>query len=411
VIDSDRLVNQLHFLAQVGQALSAADDPVSSTEQTLKALAASFGIPEAEVAVLPTMLMVRARDGHVVSLELASGSSKSLRLDQIGTLYAIVERARRGELSASDGLAELVEMWSAPARFGALARVGGHVVLTIGLGLILTPQPAELMWCAGLGLLVGLMFALADRWPALEVLLPVAAALVASVVVFAGAAAGLIDSPLLVLIAPLITFLPGSMLTTAMVELADHHPIAGASRLVAGATQVVLLVFGIIIGQSLVGLHPGVAFAKPPETAFVPLVTWLGPFVFALGMYVHYVGPRRSLPWLVLVVYVAWVGEQVGVSVLGGYLGGFFGALMMTLVAHSVPGIGSAPPAQVMFVPGFWLLVPGVLAVVGLAEFVGSDTMLMVALVDLSTAAFTIVSIALGVLVGVPLARALRALR
>jgi uncharacterized membrane protein YjjB (DUF3815 family) len=122
-------------------------------------------------------------------------------------------------------------------------------------------------------------------------------------------------------------------------------------------------------------------------------------------VYLHFVGPRRSLPWLLLIVYVASVGEQLGARVLGGYLGGFVGAVVMTLVAYTADGVVAAPASRVLFLPAFWLLVPGALAVIGLAELVGSD--LNVALVDLTTAAFSIVAIALGVLVGVALARAL----
>jgi uncharacterized membrane protein YjjB (DUF3815 family) len=65
-----------------------------------------------------------------------------------------------------------------------------------------------------------------------------------------------------------------------------------------------------------------------------------------------------------------------------------------------------APPFQVVFLPAFWLLVPGVLAVVGVADLVGNEA--TVALLDLGRVTFTILSIALGVLVGVALTHALR---
>ena len=59
-----------------------------------------------------------------------------------------------------------------------------------------------------------------------------------------------------------------------------------------------------------------------------------------------------------------------------------------------------------LFLPAFWLLVPGVLAVVGLADLVGNEA--TVALLDLGRVMFTILSVALGVLVGVALSRATR---
>jgi uncharacterized membrane protein YjjB (DUF3815 family) len=108
----------------------------------------------------------------------------------------------------------------------------------------------------------------------------------------------------------------------------------------------------------------------------------------------------------VLVVYVAFIGEQLGIFLLGGYFGRFLSAVLMTLVAYTADVATGAPPSQVLFLPGFWLLVPGVLAVAGLAELLGND--LSAALVDISTTAFTVLAIATGVLVGVPLARIAR---
>jgi uncharacterized membrane protein YjjB (DUF3815 family) len=102
-------------------------------------------------------------------------------------------------------------------------------------------------------------------------------------------------------------------------------------------------------------------------------------------------------------VYLAWIGEQVGARFLGSHLGGLVGAALITLVAYVAEAVAAAPPSRVMFLPAFWLLVPGALAVIGVAELVGNE--LEVALLDLSATAFTIVAIALGVLIGILLAR------
>ena len=44
------------------------------------------------------------------------------------------------------------------------------------------------------------------------------------------------------------------MLTTATVELASGEMVAGASRLVFGGVQMLLLAFGIVAGVELAGL-------------------------------------------------------------------------------------------------------------------------------------------------------------
>ena len=164
--------------------------------------------------------------------------------------------------------------------------------------------------------------------------------------------------------------------------------------------------FGIVVGQTLVGIPPALAFAQRSDNLIGWWAPWLGPLVFATGIYYHCVGPRRSLAWLCAIVYVAWVADQAGNLLLGGYLGGFVGAVAMTIVGYGFDRLSGAPPFLVLFLPAFWMLVPGVLAVVSLTDLVGNEA--TTALLDLGQVAFTIVSIALGVLVGVAGARATR---
>ena len=63
------------------------------------------------------MVLVRARENGLLTLDLAGRGDKDLRLDQVGHLYDIVDQTRRGELDATQGLVRLTEMWATPPRF------------------------------------------------------------------------------------------------------------------------------------------------------------------------------------------------------------------------------------------------------------------------------------------------------
>ena len=126
--------------------------------------------------------------------------------------------------------------------------------MTAGLCLVLQPTPSDVAIAAGLGTLVGaLAVATRDR-PSLTVLLPVLAAALVSLLSFQAVKHGAADPGLRTLIAPLVTLLPGAILTTATVELASGEMVAGASRLVFGSVQLLLLAFGIVAGVELSGL-------------------------------------------------------------------------------------------------------------------------------------------------------------
>ena len=76
----------------------------------------------------------------------------------------------------------------------------------------------------------------------------------------------------------------------------------------------------------------------------------------------------------------------------------FFGALVMTPVAMIAASQPSAPPALVSFLPGFWLLVPGALGLVGITSILDEDRVEGIA--SLTTMGTSIIGIALGVLLG-----------
>ncbi len=56
-------VLEVEFLTELGHALSVAGDPVSSTEGTLRQVAAGLGLSDVVVGALPTLVMVRSHDG------------------------------------------------------------------------------------------------------------------------------------------------------------------------------------------------------------------------------------------------------------------------------------------------------------------------------------------------------------
>lgn len=123
-------------------------------------------------------------------------------------------------------------------------------------------------------------------------------------------------------------------------------------------------------------------------------------------IYIHNSPPRRSLPWLLIVLFAAWGGQLVGTHVIDAGLSGFVGAAVMVPVAHLVARARDAPPAHVMFLPAFWLLVPGTLGLIGVTELVGRHQ--QSGTENLATTLASIPSVALGVLVGTMIVHAYR---
>jgi uncharacterized membrane protein YjjB (DUF3815 family) len=224
----------------------------------------------------------------------------------------------------------------------------------------------------------------------------VAAALV-SALVFLAAKRGVPIDPLQLLVPPLVTFLPGAMLTLAMVELAYGDMISGTSRLVTGFVQLVLLAFGLAAGAALVGydvdqlLDPT---AQLVEAAWVP---WAGVVLFGIGVYVHFSAPRNSLLWMLAMLLVVFATQRFAASVVPGEISGFFGMLVATPLGYLVHLRFKGPPAMVTGLPSFWLVVPGSLGLLSVTRMLSDRS---AGIDGLVTVVIVLVSVALGTLVG-----------
>jgi uncharacterized membrane protein YjjP (DUF1212 family) len=386
------------FVVQLGGAMTIAGDSVDSINRSLQTITKAYGSDNFEFFVLPTGIFVESGEAATARVLLStSNPHATLRFDQISAVYELVHRAERAEITPIDGLAELVRIHGMAPAYNRLVRVAGHAVLTVGLALLLQPTLGGVVAAFALGTLVGLLKL--PRLATLDLIFPIVAAFVVSAIVFGFTHwTGVGDNPIRVLIAPLATFLPGGLLTMATVELAAGQTIAGSSRLVSGVVRLGLLAFGILAASSLVGIGPE-ALTDDPLNRLGWWAPWLGVLAIAVGDHLHFCAPRRALPWILLVLCVAYGGQAVGGAVFGGELSGFFGALAMTPLVLWIDTLRYGTPSLVTFLPAFWLLVPGALGLIGVTEVVGLDHE-TTRVPEIQVTVTTIASIALGVLIG-----------
>jgi uncharacterized membrane protein YjjP (DUF1212 family) len=394
------------FLLYLGSAMTAAGEAVNRIEDRLCQVAASYGASQARVSVLPTYLVVALEPGQPATLEPTRQLRGGLRLDQTAQVYDLLKLAERGAVDPAEGSRRVSEIVAMAPRFRPLAQIAGHAVLTAGICLILQPTWADLLLSALFGTLVGGFKLVGARWQSIQMIMPVTAAFSVTAMTFLLAGTGWADADLRALVAPLATFLPGAMLTMAVVEVSAAALVTGSSRLVAGVLQLLLLAFGIIGAAQVVSLPSYVDPTSVPQNSIGAWAPWLGAGVMGLGTYLVQSGPRRTLGWLCLVLYAGWIGQYFGNLLLGGYLSGFCGAVVLTVAAYLVERAPSGPPALVSFLPGFWLLVPGALSLIGMTEYLSQDQ--LQGADDLLGATASIVAVALGVLCGHPLARTLQ---
>lgn len=384
----------LELLRRLGAAMSRAQDNAERITQILDDVAKAYGAIGVSFFVLPTGIFVRIESGAASHVDFAPSRPDPLRLDQIDRLYRLIDEIRHGLVDVPAATDRLDALLAAPRRFGGLAVVLGTVILTLGLGLVLSPAAGSLPAYLLLGLVVGVLRWWAERDQMLGSVLPVTAAFVVSWAAFQWAGPWF-DAPALDLVIPaLVTFLPGAALTMATIELAGGSMLSGSARLVYGLQTLLLLTFGIVAGAQVAGFTTGTTNAETLG-AWAP---WVGVLVFAVGHFFASAAPGRAFVWLLCVLYVAYATQAVAGALLGSLGGSFVAGMVVMPVAYAVQTRKSGPPVPVTFLPAFWLLVPGALGLEGVTELVAADQ--VGGLGDFVNTLMTVVAIAIGVLVG-----------
>jgi uncharacterized membrane protein YjjB (DUF3815 family) len=314
-------------------------------------------------------------------------------LDQLAGIEDLAEESSAGGLDAAEGLVRLRTILDAPPAVGPVGRTVGMGILAVGFALLLQPTPIGIALSFVLGLIVGVarLFT-APRW---QVVLPVVAAFGVSSVVLVLTAHFDIDNPIRIIIPPLVLFLPGAALTTGTMELAYGDTISGASRLVEGIVNLFLLAFGVLAAAAVVKA-PAHRLVDNPLGSLGWLAALLALVVLTIGFRLHTGAPRRSLWAIFLVLVVAHAGQVVGSLWFPGPLTGFFGALAMTPFVLWLASTRRGPSEMVLFLPGFWLLVPGATGFLSLTQVATGGVH-----GDIANTAFAVASITLGVLLGV----------
>ncbi len=286
-------------MSKLGIAMMAAGQSITAIQASLATIATAYQV-KAQITVLPNTLLIKIGGRGGSEVDLASELIHPLRLDQTADVFELVAKAEKAEIAPLEGVRRLKEIEDLPSRYSAVVRILGYAAIAVGIGLILEGSFSQLVTCVLLGVLIGELKELCGRNRTAETFVPVMSSLIVGIIVFSIVKADVVSGPLMLLIPPVMTFLPGAVLTMALLELANGDVISGSSHLVAGGVKLLLLVFGYIVAAELIGLPTAEAFAQEPRPLFGWWAAWLGVLIYGIGTYVHHTAPKRSLPWFCL---------------------------------------------------------------------------------------------------------------
>jgi len=391
------------LLAVLGAAMVATGQPVDEVEDELREVGRRLGAPDPQVAAGPTGVHIGLSSGDPAAYESVDGR---LRLDQAVDVRLIRHLLVAGRIDVEQALDRLQELRGKPMRYPVWLAEGGFVAVAVGICLILQPGLANLCAATVGGVVVMGLSRIAQRHPSLLALLPTVAGFAVSALVFAAAGAGLLDGALRTVLPPLAVLLPGALMVTGLSELAAGAMVAGSSRLMYGTVQLLLFALGVAAAAALLGT-PARLLGNVRVAEFGWWAAPLGLVVIGVGITLMEGVPVRLAPWVLGVLTVTFVVQLTGQHLGAPVLGSFLGAMAASIGASTAELVHRQLPRLVVFLPSFWLLVPGSLGLIGVSEVailpgegwtVGLDVV------------GVILAIAMGLLVGSVVSRALRAL-
>ncbi len=388
------------LLVDLGAAMIAGGHPVHEVEAELRALAGGLGYPGAQVGATPTGISLALAPGGAATFEAVGGP---LLLDQSAEVGAIRREIIAGQVTVDEALDRLGRIRSLPRRYPGWLAAGAWILIPTGIALILQPGVGNVAAAALGGVVVLALVKLTERYRVAATLLPTVAAFLVAVGIFAAADAGLLTGPLRTMLAPLAILLPGGLMVTGMSELAAGAMVAGSARLTYGVVQLLLFALGVLSAATVLRVAP----AQLVNQRVNELGWWAVPVglaVLSLAVCLAESVPLRLLPWISAMVALAFAAQSLGQWLSGPALGGFCGAVTASVGASLVALVRPALPRLVVFLPSFWLLVPGSVGLMsvtrlGLDPGQGARTVIDVVAV--------VASIALGLLVGSAIFQAL----
>lgn len=391
------------LVVRLGSALHRFGAPAHRLELALENVARRLGL-EANFLSTPTSLICAFEDGGERATILERLEVGSVDLHRIGALDDLAAQIASGELDTAQAFDEIRALELQPSFYSGPFRIMASGLATSTAAVILGGAAVEVLLTLLVGLLVGALTELGAVWDRMSRLVPVASAFL--VALFCGAVQRGLPGlePLsdafsvpTVLVASLITLVPGLGVTVSVSELAQGSLVSGSARLFGAVLVFLMLGFGVALGSGASGLE----IVESSSRVVLPLWTVLSCVAVAgLSFVVLFNAAARDVPWIVTIGLLTFLVTRLGTGRLGLELGTFAGAFAVGVLSNLFSRL-TGRPAMIPRVPAVFLLVPGALGFRSVSSMLENDAVAGVQL------GFTVGIVAVAIVTGLLVANAL----
>jgi len=372
MMDNERNNLTCEVVAEAARALGRSSYPTIHALGMIEDLADALDY-QAEVILLPNSVMVENREGGSVAIRKVSGS---YRFDQIQVTQSTVADLSAGLITLESARTTFTGISALKSPVSPVLRVVGYALAATGFAAYLNMRPISIAAAAVLGALAGLAVVLvAEYRPRLTMLMPILVSFGAAILISLGAR--FLDTPDPVRLGAIaaVLLLPGAALTSAVVELVGGDMVSGASRFLFALMQLAAMSFGFVLGIQVTGVSTS---QLNDFTAWGPVwLPWLGLLLFAVGVMLYSCTPRGFWMATLFVIGLTYASLELVQVFAPSYLAAGVASAVALLASWLINNRrAQGPMAIALFLPAFWLLVPGSMAFVAIAGVIDADASL-----------------------------------
>lgn len=356
------LSTRIAFVVEIARRLHQYGTAAPSLEGVINRVSGKLGL-SCNVLSTPTSIVLSCADrAHsddplaqiTQVIRLAPGE---VHLGHLCQVDEIADRVTAGTLDIAEGFALLRSVPDRPDPMSRLLSVVSFGIASIAVAAILHTSWLDLAVVGVIGMLIGFIAEMFRRGSRLAPSFEAISALLATLIATNVSAYCFPLSIKSVVLASIITLLPGLTLTTAVRELSTGHLVSGSARMAGSMATLLKLSFGTVAAAQLCRvLH------ILPSTQILPSIPgWIEWVALLGGCYAFAVLFRcepRDYPLVMTSVMFGYLATYLGSTAFSPEFGVFIGGLSIGAVSNLYSKLAQRPGALVRL-PGIIMLVPG----------------------------------------------------
>ncbi|MDH6532605.1 uncharacterized membrane protein YjjP (DUF1212 family) [Aurantimicrobium minutum] len=343
------------MLTEAAAAMVSSTYPAPQAEAVLRDLAEAYDA-DAEIVLLPTLVLTETKRHGVPQMHVVK---TSYRFDQMTQVQSVLAQARHNKDDAHDVAESLRAIATKKPLYPAWLRILGYALSSLGFGAAFRLDLPALGAVAVMGAVIGTLVLFLSSSTRFAALLPLMATFLAGIMV-AGLSIFLDKPDPIRMVAMLVVvLLPGAALTSAIIELVSGYMVSGASRLIYAVMILGSMAFGGALAIAASGL-PASRLEDVTATMTPAWVAWAGAAIYGIGTFLYFCTPVRL--WLpsLFVMMLSFAISVLTLPSLGVPLSAGIATAVGLITSWAINArLGGGPGDLAIFLPTFWLIVPG----------------------------------------------------